>query len=143
MIEDDTITVAHFTHNNSPLTSDGVYALAVHPKSGELFVGTSMGLLSYQSDANEPKDDFTQVYAYPNPVTKNYTGYISITGLMANTVVNIIDEGGNLVCKTRSYGGTAIWDGRDAYGRRATPGIYTALCNSNSGHAVVKILVLR
>ena len=142
LIEDDTITVAHFTPDNSPLMSNGIYALALHSKSGELFVGTSVGLLSYQSDANEPKEDMTQIYAYPNPVAKNYTGYISITGLMDNTVVNIIDEGGNLVCKTRSHGGLAIWDGRDAYGRRATPGVYTALCNAVGGHGVCKILIL-
>jgi len=57
--------------------------------------------------------------------------------------VNIIDAGGNLVCKTKSHGGTAVWDGKNAYGQRATPGVYTALCNAEGGHTVVKILVIR
>jgi hypothetical protein len=68
---------------------------------------------------------------------------ISIAGLMDNTVVNIVDAGGNLVCKTRSHGGTAVWDGRLQDGRRATPGVYTALCNAEGGKAVIKILVVR
>jgi len=82
------------------------------------------------------------IYAYPNPVYRDYEGYISITGLMENTVVNIIDAGGNLVCKTRSNGGLAVWDGKLPDGSRATPGVYTALCNAAGGHNVCKILLL-
>ena len=82
-------------------------------------------------------------YAYPNPVRPNYGGMIAITGLMENTVVNIVDAGGNLVCKTKSHGGTATWDGNLPDGRRATPGVYTALCNSSGGHTAVKILFIQ
>ena len=135
-------TFEHFTPNNSPLVSNAIYTLAIHPETGEIFIGTSVGLMSYQSDANKPHEDLRDIYAYPNPVAANYMGYISITGLMDNTVVNIIDEGGNLVCKTRSNGGVAIWDGRDGTGRRVAPGIYTALCNAEGkNHGVCKIFV--
>lgn len=140
--EDGLETFEHFTVSNSPLVSNEILAVAIHPTSGEVYVGTSLGLLSYQSDANAAQSDLSSIYAYPNPVYRNYTGYISITGLMENTVVNIVDEGGNLICKTRSNGGVAVWDGKDAYGRPATPGVYTALCNSAGAHNVCKILVL-
>lgn len=143
LIEDDTITVAHFTENNSLLPANAIQSITIEPNTGEVFVGTDRGIASYRSDASEPQKDMSQVYAYPNPVKPNYTGVISITGLMDNTVVNIIDESGNLVCKTRSHGGTAVWDGNNAYGQRATPGVYTALCNAESGHTVVKILFIR
>lgn len=135
-------TIEHFTKYNSPLVSDGIYCLAIEPKTGELYVGTSIGLLSYQSDANEAQEDMKHIYAYPNPVRPNYQGYISITGLMDNTEVRIVDAGGNLVCKTRSNGGLAVWDGKDGYGKRVRPGIYTALCNAKGGHNVCKILVM-
>ena len=108
-----------------------------------MFVGTGKGIASYRSDASEPQKDMSNAYAYPNPVRPNYGGNIAITGLMENTTVNIVDAGGNLVCKTKSNGGTAVWDGKLPDGRRATPGVYTALCNSASGKAVVKILVIR
>lgn len=135
-------TVEHFTKFNSPLVSNSISCLAIEPRTGELYVGTSIGLLSYQSDANEAKEDMSNVYAYPNPVRPNYQGYISITGLMDNTEVRIVDAGGNLICKTRSNGGLAIWDGKDGYGRRACPGVYTAICNAKGGHSVCKILIM-
>ena len=141
LIEDDTITVSHFTENNSLLPSNSVQSIAIMPHTGEVFVGTDKGIASYRSDASEAAETMSGAYAYPNPVRPDYGGVISITGLMDNTVVNIVDAGGNLVCKTRSHGGTAVWDGKLPDGRRATPGVYTALCNAQGGHTVVKILV--
>lgn len=143
LIEDDTITVAHFTETNSLLPSNNVLSLTIVPETGELFVGTEKGIASYRSDASEAKEDMSGAYAYPNPVRPDYGGVISITGLMDNSEVRIIDAGGGLVCRTRSHGGTAVWDGKLPDGRRATPGVYTALCNSLKGHTAVKILVIR
>ena len=143
LIEDDTITVAHFTEDNSLLPSNGIQSITIVPTTGEVFVGTDKGIASYLSDASEAQKDMSHAYAYPNPVRPNYGGNIAITGLMENTVVNIVDASGNLVCKTKSHGGTAIWDGKLWDGRRATPGVYTALCNADGGHTVVKILVVR
>ena len=143
LIKDDTITVAHFTETNSLLPSNSVQSIAIMPKTGEVFVGTNRGIASYRSDASEAQENMRSAYAYPNPVRPDYGGVISITGLMDNTTVNIVDAGGNLVCKTKSHGGTAVWDGKLPDGRRATAGVYTALCNANGGHAVVKILVIR
>ena len=143
LIEDDTITVAHFTERNSLLPSNTIQSIAIMPTTGEVFVGTEKGIASYRSDASEPKEDLKQAYAFPNPVRPDYGGMISIAGLMDNTVVNIIDASGNLVCKTRSHGGLAVWDGKLSDGRRATPGVYTALCNAEGAHTVVKILVIR
>ena len=143
LIEDDTITVAHFTETNSLLPSNSVQSIAIMPKTGEVFVGTDRGIASYRSDASEAQTTMSGAYAYPNPVRPDYGGMISITGLMDNTVVNIVDASGNLVCKTKSHGGTAVWDGKLPDGRRATAGVYTALCNANGGHTVVKILVIR
>jgi len=144
LIEDDTITVAHFTVDNSLLPSNSISSIAIEPMTGEVWVGTAKGIASYRSDASAPQVDLTSAYAFPNPVRPNYSGIVSIAGLMENTVVNIVDESGNLVCKTKSHGGLAVWDGKLWDGRRATAGVYTALCNEpNGGHTVVKILVIR
>lgn len=143
LIEEDTITVAHFTENNSLLPSNKILSIAIEPTTGEVFVGTDKGIASYRSDASEPQKTMASAYAYPNPVRPGYEGVITIAGLMDNTTINIIDAGGNLVCKTRSHGGTAVWDGRLSDGRKATPGVYTAMCNAQGGHTVVKILVIR
>ena len=143
LIQDDTITVAHFTETNSLLPSNCIHSVAIMPKTGEVFAGTDNGIASYMSDASEPQEDMSEAYAFPNPVRPDYGGYISITRLMDNSEVRIVDAGGNLVCKTRSQGGTAVWDGKLPDGSRATPGVYTALCNAEGGHAAVKILIVR
>ena len=142
LIEDDTITVAHFTEANSLLPSNSIQSIVIEPKTGDVFVGTDKGIASYRGDASEPSQTMDNAYAYPNPVRPDYGGMITITNLMDNTTVNIIDSGGNLVCKTRSHGGTATWDGKLPDGRRATSGVYTALCNTEGGHAAVKILFI-
>lgn len=143
LIEDDTITVAHFTTDNSLLPSNNIQSIAIMPNTGEVFVGTANGIASYRSDASAPQETLEHAYAFPNPVRQNYGGVISIAGLMENTTVNIIDEQGNLVCKTRSHGGIAVWDGNNQYGKRAQSGVYTALCNEpNGAHTVVKILFI-
>lgn len=144
MSEDGLETIEHFTADNSPLPSDQILSIAIEPITGRVFVGTSEGLMSYQSDAAEPAESLSSAYAYPNPVRPDYEGVVTITGLMDETMVYILDNGGNLVCKTRSNGGLATWNCRTGDGRRVASGVYSALCNTSSGskHTVVKILVM-
>ena len=144
MSEDGLTTEAHFTTDNSLLPSNNILSIAIHPINGEVFVGTGEGIASYRSDASEGQDDYSQAYAFPNPIRPDYAGSIAITGLMENSIVNIVDEGGNLICKTRSNGGTAVWDGKNQLGQKASSGIYTALCNASDGsHTVVKIMIMK
>ena len=144
MSEDGLTTEAHFTTDNSLLPSNNILSIAIHPVNGEVFIGTGEGIASYRSDASEGQDDYSQAYAFPNPVRPDYAGSIAITGLMENSIVNIVDEGGNLICKTRSNGGTAVWDGKNQQGQKASSGIYTALCNASDGsHTVVKIMIMK
>lgn len=141
--EDGMRTIHHFTVENSPLLSNNITSIAIHPTSGEVFIGTSAGIVSFRSDAAEPFETFDNIEAYPNPIRPNYDGVVTITGLMDQSDVNIIDQAGQLVCKTKSNGGIAIWDLRNTNGKRVGSGIYTALCNAPDGkHGLVKILVM-
>ncbi len=144
MSEDGIETLAHFTMANSLMPDDNVTALAIMETTGEVFIGTSAGLVSYQSDAAEPESDFNSLYAYPNPVHPNYKGYITIKGLMDNTEVRITDAEGNLVKTLQGNGGLAVWDGTNTVGRRVASGVYTAICNTQdgAGHGTVKILIM-
>ena len=144
MSADGLETIYHFTTDNSPIPSNQVISLAIHSITGDVYIGTANGLASFRSDASEPDETYDYVYAYPNPVRPNYEGVITIARLMDHSYVNIIDAGGNLVCKTRSNGGIAVWDGKDLHGNRVASGIYTVLCNSVEGgeHKVTKILIL-
>ncbi|MFT3751942.1 MAG: two-component regulator propeller domain-containing protein [Paludibacter sp.] len=144
MSENGQQTIQHFTAANSPLLSNDILSIAIQPKTGEVFFGTGQGIVSYQSDASEATDKFTNVYAYPNPVREGFNGVITITGLVENTQVKITDINGNLVCQTVSNGSIATWDGKDVHGRKVSSGIYLAMCSSEDGtqSAITKILVI-
>ncbi len=136
--------ILHFTAENSPLLSNSITALAINDKSGEVFIGTDKGLISYQSDANEGNNTYSNVYVYPNPVRETYDGPVTITGLIADTDIKITDISGNLVYKTTSLGGQASWDGRNLNGNRVKTGVYLVLCNDKQGNEthITKLLFI-
>lgn len=137
--------IKHFTKENSPLPSNTINHLAIHPKTGEVFIVTDMGIVSYRGDATEPEEIFKNVYAFPNPVRPDYDGIITITGLMDKTNVKITDVAGNLVYETKSLGGQATWDGKNKQGERVATGVYLFFCADSKGEqsAVGKILFIR
>lgn len=144
MSADGQETIQHFTTANSPLTSNDILSIAINPVTGEVFIGTGSGLLSYQSDAAKGGDGFDYIYAYPNPVRETYTGVITITGLVDNTTVKITDVAGNLVYETKSNGSLAIWDGKNKSGKKVSTGVYLAICLTEDGseRGITKILVI-
>ncbi len=144
MSEDGLETIEHFTSDNSPLLSNTILSIGINEKTGEVFFGTGNGLCSYQSDASEGNESFTDVHAFPNPVREDYYGVITITGLMTDSRVKITDIAGNLVYETISNGGIATWDGNRSNGERVATGIYLAMCFSSDGkqYETTKILVI-
>ncbi len=125
--------VHHFTSENSPLLSNNITSMALSGNTGELFVGTDKGLISYMTDAPKGKDDYSLVYAYPNPVRETYQGDITIAGLVNDSDVKITDVAGNLVFKGKSLGSKIIWDGKNLNGRRVSTGIYLFFCSDPVG----------
>lgn len=136
--------ILHFTEENSPMLSNNINSIAISQKSGEVFIGTSEGLVSYQGDAISGKDNYSDVYVYPNPVRETYDGPITVTGLIENTDVKITDISGNLVFKTTSLGGQASWDGTNLNGNRVKTGIYLVFCNDENGEEthITKLLFI-
>lgn len=140
---DDVATIYHFTTANSPLPSDNILSIAILPETGEVFFGTESGLASFRADAAPAQDNFSGAYVFPNPVRPNFEGNITFAGLMENTYVKVVDAAGNLVFSTRSNGSIAVWNGRDASGRKVVPGVYRAFCNTPDGeHTVLTFLVM-
>ena len=142
---DGTQTIEHFTTANSPLLSDNIRSLAIDNTTGEVFIGTEKGLVSYRGDATEAPKTYSDVYAYPNPVHPDYEGNVTITGLIADSNVKITDLNGNLIRQGRSAGGQFTWDCRTADGRPVASGIYLVLASTSDGSegVVTKIAVVR
>lgn len=148
LISDDCNTqIAHFTTENSPLLSNMIFDIVIDNVSGRVYIATDKGLCSYMSDATSNSDDMSDnsVWAYPNPVTPDFTGDITITGLEFNSQVTITTASGQEVTKGRSNGGSYTWNGCDSHGRRVASGIYMVLVakeNGDSGIAT-KIAIVR
>ncbi len=134
----------HFTHENSPLLSNTITSIAVNQLSGEVFIGTDAGLISYMGDAIGGKAAFENVYVYPNPVRETYDGPVTVAGLMENSDVKITDIGGNLVFQTTSLGGQAVWNGKNLNGNRVRTGVYLVFCNDKTGEEthITKLLFI-
>lgn len=144
MSENGQETIKQFTTLNSPLLSNDILSIAINKVSGEVFFGTSSGLVSYQSDAVNANETYENVHAYPNPVHKDYNGIITITGLIKDTHVKITDLNGNLICQTISNGGIATWDGKNINGNKVSTGIYLVICANQDGtqNTITKIMVI-
>lgn len=144
--EDGDAIISHFTIDNSLLPSNVITTLRVDPESNSVFVGTRSGLYEYSSTSSPAKPDYSGVYAYPNPVTPDYTGWITIAGLMDNSLVKITDADMHLVYQTTSNGGMAMWDGCNTSGARVRSGVYYVFASTSSadtaGDVVAKILVV-
>ena len=148
LISTDNLQQIHnFTTDNSLMISNDISSIAINQQTGEVFFLSDKGLCSYQSDATEPSEDMTDdtVWAYPNPVTPDYTGLITITGLSYDADVKITSSNGALIAEGRSNGGQFTWDGCDKKGRRVASGIYMVITATNDGKkgTVCKIAIIK
>ena len=140
--EDGTEQVHHFTADNSPLLSNNIIDVKINPSSGEVYIATAKGLVSYFSDATEGSLTHENVIVYPNPVRPEYNGTIAIKGLVQDADVKITDLNGVLVHETQALGSQAVWDGKNGYGDRVQTGVYLVFSTNATGTEtnVAKIL---
>lgn len=143
---DNMSQLQYFTSDNSMLLSNFVTSVSVDNQSGEVFFLTNAGLCSYMSDATAAATDMgSDVYAYPNPVSADYSGLITIVGLSLNADVKILSSSGKLIAEGRSNGGTFTWDGNDRHGNRVASGVYMVATATSDGKkgTVCKIAIVK
>ncbi|GAB4402290.1 MAG: two-component regulator propeller domain-containing protein [Bacteroidia bacterium] len=125
--------IHQFNTENSPLLANKINDIAIDQQTGEVFVATELGLISFQGDATEGERGCDNLRVYPNPVLPDYQGTVTIRGSASESTVRITTVSGLLVRELTAEGGTAVWDGRDLYGRRVRSGIYLALVANRNG----------
>ncbi len=138
-------TKYHFTINNSPLPSNTINAITINSVTGEVFIATAKGLISFKGTATAANDDLSNAYVYPNPVRPEYTGTVKIAGLLDKANVKITDIGGNLVYETTAQGGTIEWD-TTAFGKyKVATGVYMIFISAQDGAEtkVKKVMIIR
>ncbi|MCG9792023.1 type IX secretion system anionic LPS delivery protein PorZ [Flavobacterium algicola] len=142
---DGQTTLHHFTTTNSPLPSNIINDVAINGKTGEVFMATSKGMISFKGVATKANSDLSNAYVYPNPVRPGYEGTVKIAGLIDNANIKITDIEGNLVYETTSEGGTIEWD-TTAFGKyKVATGVYIIFISADDGieTKVKKVMIVR
>ena len=142
---DGQVTKYHFTKDNSPLPSNTINDIDMNSVTGEVFIATDKGLVSFKGTATAAKTDLSNVYIYPNPVRPDFEGTVKITGLLDKANVKITDIEGNLVYETTSEGGTIEWD-TTAFGKyKVASGVYMIFVSGQDGEEtkVKKVMIIR
>lgn len=147
LVSDDGMEeIHHFTAENSPLLSNNIIDLAIDDRSGEVFIATDKGIISYRGTATrtegEPKE---MARAFPNPVRPGYQGLINIKGLPQNAIVKITDTRGVLIYQGQATGGQLSWDGTGMQGKRPDSGVLFVYASGEDGSQALacKIFFIR
>ncbi len=128
--------IYRFTKDNSPMPSNHIEKITVDGVTGEVYIGTDQGLVSYRGTATDGGPSNSNVTIFPDPVPSGYGGTIAIRGLAANADVRITDIAGQLVYRTKALGGQAVWNGVDYKGHRPQSGVYLVFASSPDGAQV-------
>ncbi len=116
--------------------------------SNTVYVATPYGVMEHGGSSAPPADDYSSIRVYPNPVTPEFTGAVTIEGLVEGSVVKIADASGAVVWQGRAEGGMALWPAENSAGRRVASGVYYVLPSpsaqswSSAAPVAAKILVI-
>ena len=138
-------TLYRFTKANSPLPSNNILDIEIDDATGEVFMATDKGLISFLGVNTKASDDLANVYVYPNPVRPEFNGTVKISGLIDKANIKITDIEGNLVYETTSVGGTIEWD-TTAFGKyKVASGVYMIFISSDDAveTKVKKVMIIR
>ncbi len=143
-----TETIDHFNTDNSPLFSNSVLHVNVIPLTGEVFVATDQGSMTYGSEGADFMDKCPRGIVYPQPVPPDYDGPVAIRNIPVNAHVKITTPEGILIYEGIARGGSFFWNLQDLYGREVPSGTYLAIATGEeeNGRRVTctrKVVVVR
>lgn len=138
-------TLQRFTSANSPLPSNVINDIEINGTTGEVFIATSKGMVSFKGTSTKPNDNLKDVYVYPNPVRPGFDGTVKISGLTSKANIKVTDIEGNLVYEEISEGGTIEWD-TTAFGKyKVASGVYMIFISTDDAldTTVKKVMIIR
>ncbi len=137
----------NFTTENSPLISNTVTSVAYDDVTGQVFIATDLGLVSYTDVVRGSMAEMDDLFIYPNPFSYRSEDRerIVIDGLSAQTIIRILTVDGRLVRRLETRGGRVEWDVRDFKGDRVATGVYVVVAadSQNDQRGVGKVVVVR
>ncbi len=133
----------HFTTENSPLLTDEISSIAINKENGKVYIASSLGTISYQSDASESKENYSEAKIFPNPFIRNKHDYITINNLTENSNIRITDISGNIIHQNNTNGGMYQWNCKNINNEDIKTGVYLIFISNEIGdtHTTLKLLV--
>ncbi len=134
-----------FTAENSPLFSDAIIDIAISDETGEVYISTDKGLISYYDIPRKPVEKMKELKVYPNPFNYAKSSRIIIEGLAESTHIKILGIDGTVVQEITAKGGRAEWNGYAYDGSRLGSGVYhiIALEENGSMRGSGKVVIIR
>ena len=154
-------TIYHFTKDNSPLPSNNVVDIGLDENSGEVYIATDKGLVSFRAGGSSPQDSLADAFVFPNPVRPTFNindEKVKIKDISENCNIKIVDIEGNLVAEAQSNtnlrfkgynleidGGTAFWNGKNLANNTVRTGVYLVMISDldTLETKVLKLMVVR
>ncbi len=154
-------TIYHFTEDNSPLPSNNVVDVGLDQNTGEVYIATDRGLVSFRAGGSSPQDSLADAFVFPNPVRPTFNindEKVKIKDISENCNIKIVDIEGNLVAEAQSNtnlrfqgynleidGGTAFWNGKNLANNTVRTGVYLVMISDLDSleTKVLKLMVVR
>jgi len=132
-----------FNKKNSPLATDEIISVIGNPNTGDIYVGTQLGLYKFTTSYVQALMDYN-ITCYPQPFKIADDGSLVIDGLTQNSEIFITNISGVLVKRISTDSRKVLWDGRDEQGNFVATGIYLiyAQSTSNSQSSVQKVAII-
>ncbi len=136
--------LAYINSENSPLSSDDVFALGYDGTSGKMYFSTRMGVYEAQTLSVEPAKQY-DIFCYPQPFDPVIDGELVIDGLVEYSEIKILTSDGSFVRKLSTGSRKVMWDGKDETGNAVSNGIYLVVATSmtTKENSVQKVAVIR
>ncbi len=134
-----------FTEENSPLFANGIKSIAINDLTGEVFISTDVGLISYQDIPKKPVIEMKELKVFPNPFNYDKNDQVIIEGLSEETKVKVLGVDGTVLNSFSTNGGRVSWNGRDSSGNKLGSGVYfvVAVDSEGTSKGVGKVVIVR
>lgn len=122
--EDGSRIEQRFTKDNSPLISDNIISITINDETGEVFISTDLGLVSFNDISIKPVNKMDELKVYPNPFSYSQNDQVIVEGLSEATMVKVLGVDGTVVQELSTRGGRVTWNGLDYLGNKLGTGVY-------------------
>jgi hypothetical protein len=127
------------------LFSNSIKSIAINDITGEVFIATDVGLISYQDIPKRPVNKMDELKVFPNPFNYDKNEEIFIEDLSGETSVKILGVDGTVVNSFQTTGGRVSWNGKDSNGNRLGSGVYFIVAVDSEGNSkgVGKVVIVK